>query len=336
MDERVYKCPQCRAPIAPPSRWARSAVCSFCGTSVQIDPTAVSAAHYRAAYQAWNEPSAHGFTQWWSHGETHWAPEGLIARGELSDVYLARRARWPTERVLLKVLRDSQNAALLEHEWEVLEQLQDSSAQGAASFTLRLPQPVARGQFTHGPHAGRHVLALRWTSGFVHTFEAVRSAWPSGIPPGVSVWMWRRILESLSFIHRSGFVHGAVLPPHLLVQHHEHGVKLVGFACAQRQGNALRALPARFESFYPEHLLRSRLLTPEADLEMSARCIAAVLGGDPSRGTVPATVPAALAALVRQVATGGWRQEAWTLREHVGEVGRAAFGPPSFHPLEMP
>ena len=336
MDERVYKCPQCSAPLTPPSRWARSAVCAFCGTSVQIDPTAVSAAHYQAAFQEWNQPSHHGYTQWWSLGSTHWAPEGLIARGELSDVYLARRARAPTERVLLKVLRDTQHVSLFEQEWDVLQRLQDSEAPGAASFTLRLPQPVARGVLTHGPHAGRHVLALRWISGFVHTFESVRSTWSSGVEPSVAVWMWRRILETLSFIHRSGFVHGAVLPPHLLVQHGDHGVRLVGFACAGREGSALRALPARHESFYPEPLLRSRTLTPAADLEMSARCIAAVLGGDPARGTVPAKVPAALAALVKQVATGASREEAWTLREHVGEVGRAALGRPSFHPLEMP
>lgn len=336
MDERVYKCPQCNAPITPPSRWARSAVCSFCGTSVQFDPSAVSAAHYRAAFQEWNRPSHHGYTEWWSLGDTHWAPQGLIAYGELSDVYLARRARWPTERVLLKVLRDSRFASFFEQEWRVLEQLQASTAQGAESFTLRLPQPVARGLLTHGPFTGRPVMALRWISGFVHTFEAVREQWSSGVEPSVAVWMWRRILESLSFIHRSGLVHGAVLPPHLLVQHRDHGVRLVGFACAGPEGSLLRAVPSRFLSFYPEELLRTRRLTRAADLEMSARCIAAVLGGDPTRGTVPATVPGALAALVRQVAQGAGGGEAWTLRERVGEVSRAALGPPSFHPLEMP
>ena len=339
MAERVLKCPQCSAPLSP-GRFARQVTCGFCGASVQVDPTAVSAARFQEAWRTWNDPAHHGFTSWWSLGDSHWAPGPCIARGEVSDVYTGQRARWPTERVLLKVLRDPDGEALLAHEAEVLARLQESTANGAETFTTRLPQPVAQGVLTGGALAGRPVLILRWPSGFVHTFEAVRAAWPSGVDPRVAVWMWRRLLETLSFLHRSGLVHGAVLPPHLLVQHGDHGARLVGFSCADRVGAPLRAVATRFEGFYPEELLRSRRLTPAADLEMSARCIAEVLGGDGARGTVPASVPAPLAELVRSVAHGEgiWERgdRAWTLRGRVGEVGHAAFGRPSFHPLEMP
>lgn len=337
MVERVLKCPHCNAPLTPPSRFARSAVCAFCGATVQLDPTAVSSARFREAFQAWNQPSTHGYTVWWSLGNAHWAPGPLIARGELSDVYVAERARWPTERVLLKVLRNPDDAPLFEHEWDVLEQLQCSTANGAATFTTRLPQPVARGLLHGGPHAGAHAMALRWPGGFLHTFEAVRRAYPTGIDPRVSIWMWRRILETLSFLHRSGVVHGAVLPQHLLVQHREHGVRLVGFSCADRAGARLRAVCTSAQDYYPDSLLSAETLTPAADLMMSARCIAAVLGGEPSRGTVPDAVPGALAALVRRVATGEESGgDAWTLRERVGEVSARVFGRPGFHPLAMP
>ncbi|HZI07967.1 MAG TPA: hypothetical protein VEZ71_28365, partial [Archangium sp.] len=134
MAERVLKCPQCNAPLAP-GRFARSAICSFCGATVQVDPSAVSAARFREALQAWNLPANHGYTDWWTLGDSHWAPDGLIAHGELSTVYAARRARWPTERVLLKVLRNRDDAPLFEHEWDILEELQRSTAAGAATFT---------------------------------------------------------------------------------------------------------------------------------------------------------------------------------------------------------
>ncbi|PTL81384.1 serine/threonine-protein kinase [Vitiosangium sp. GDMCC 1.1324] len=339
MTERVLKCPQCNAPLAP-SRFARSVICSFCGTTVLVDQTAVSAARFREAFQSWNLPSHLGYTSWWSIGDSHWAPGRLIARGEHSDVYLAERARWPTERVLLKVLREPGDAPLFQHEWDVLEQLQQSTANGAATFTTRLPQPVVRGVLREGPRAGAQAMALRWTSGFVHTFEAVRNAYPAGIDPRVSIWMWRRILETLSFIHSTGLVHGAVLPQHLLVQHGEHGVRLVGFSCTDLAGARLSTVSSRFEDFYPTRLLGSKTLTPSVDLVMSARCIIAVLGGEPSRGSVPGSVPGPLAALLRRVASAEGLDEsqggAWTLREQVGEVGSAVFGRPSFHPLVMP
>ncbi|MCY1082085.1 serine/threonine-protein kinase [Archangium lansingense] len=339
MVERVLKCPQCNAPLSP-GRFARSVVCTFCGATVQVDPTAVSAARFREALQAWNQPSNHGYTAWWSMGDSHWAPGRLVARGGISTVYVAERARWPTERVLLKVLRNPDDAPLFDHEWDILGELQQSTAAGAATFTTRLPQPVARGVLRDGPHAGSRAMALRWHGSFVHTFEAVRNAYPGGVDPRVSIWMWRRILETLSFLHRSGVVHGAVLPQHLLVEHGEHGVRLVGYSCADRIGTPLRAVSTRFKDFYPEGLLRSERLTPAADLKMSARCMAAVLGGAPSRGSVPSSVPGPLAALIRRVASGDGVEEtgedAWTLRERIGEVSHAAFGRPSFNPLVMP
>jgi hypothetical protein len=118
----------------------------------------------------------------------------------------------------------------------VLAELQESDAPGAPSFTARLPQPILHGEVTGGSLPGAKVILLRWADGFVHTFEDVRRAYPRGIEPRPSIWIWRRILELLAFVHASGFVHGAVLPPHLLIEQGEHGVRLVGFRAADYAG----------------------------------------------------------------------------------------------------
>ena len=334
----VLKCPHCNAPLAP-SRFARSVVCPFCGATVQVDPTAVSVARFREALQEWNDPARHGYTRWCTLGGGHWAPRTLIARGEISDVYSAERARLPTERVLLKVLRSEDDAPLFEHEWEVLEALQRSTAPGADTLSARVPQPVARGVIQAGPHTGSRAMVLRWPSGFVHTLEDARRVYPDGVDPQVAIWLWRRMLETLTFVHQSGFVHGALLPQHVLLQRNEHGALLVGYSCADAPEARLRALCTRYQEFYPEELVRSERLSAAADLRMSARCIAWVLGGDAARGEVPAGVPRPLAGLIRRIASEAPEsslEAAWTLRGRVGEVGRAAFGSPSFHPLVMP
>ena len=337
--ERVVKCPQCQAPLAP-KHFAASIVCDYCGTAVQLDPAAVYAERFQRALKEWNDPGTHGYEKWWSLEQSHWAPGPLLARGDMTDVYAAERARTPTERVVMKVLRDPAHLPLFEHEWQVLRDLQASEANGAPTFTALLPQPVTRGVLRSGPFVDHPVMVLRWPSGFLHTFEDVRRAYPSGVPAQPTVWMWRRILESLSFIHRAGYVHGAVLPPHLLIQQGEHGLRLLGFSCAQRIGLPLRAFHPYYQSFYPDSVLATRRLQVEDDLRMSALCIISLLGGDPERGTVPGSVPAPLALLLRQVGVGehvhGNGDMAWTLRERVGEVGTAVFGPPSFQPLVMP
>jgi len=337
MAERALKCPQCNAPLTP-SRFARSVVCPFCGSTVLLDEQAVPAERFRAAFRAWSSPENHGYTSWISIGDSHWALGPRIAQGEVSDVHAAERARWPTERALLKILRDHRDEAGFQHEWQVLETLQESDAPGAARLAARLPQPILYGAATDGARPGAKVMVLRWANGFVHTFEDVRRAYPRGIEPRPSVWIWRRILELLAFLHAAGFVHGAVLPPHLLVEEGEHGVRLVGFRAADRAGLPLRDVCSRCESFYPPDLLGSRKLAPAADLAMSARCVAALLGGDPASGRMPASVPAPLAREIGRVSSlhessGG---DAWELHKRLGELAREIFGPPAFCPLKMP
>jgi serine/threonine protein kinase len=286
-EAKILRCPACGAALAP-ARFARSVVCTFCGASVQVDPSAVSASLFRRAYAEWNAPETYGHAGCLTLGQSHWVVRELLGRGEFSDVHLADRARWPTERVVVKTIRDPANAPRLDREWEILRKLHRSEAPGAETFSRLVPEPVVR---------GARAIAFRWAPGFRHTLEDVRRMPPGGVEPRVSVWMWRRILEILSFLHRSGVVHGAVVPAHILVENGEHGVRLAGYGAARE----------------------SR--PPGDDIRMSAAAIRGILGGSP-----------ALDALLREAETAG---DAWALRERIGEAARSLFGPPAFCPLKF-
>jgi len=336
MPERALKCPQCKAPLAA-SRFSRSTVCPFCGTTVLFDEETIPASRFRAAFAAWNDPAAHGFANWVTlAGPSHWALGELVAHGEASEVYAARRARWPSERALLKVLRDRRDLPAFRHEWEVLSDLARSATGGG--FARRLPQPIARGEVTAGAPTGSMAMVLGWADGFLHTFEDVARAYPQGIEPRASIWIWRRILETLAFVHGAGFVHGAVLPQHLLVEEGEHGVRLVGFRAAGKPGEPLGEVSPRHEAFYPRAFLGRRKLSFAADLAMSARAVAVLLGGSPATGDVPDAVPAPLAEELRRAARldEAAPRAAWTLRERLGALATEVYGPPVFCPLEMP
>jgi hypothetical protein len=283
MPERFLKCTQCGAALTPPSRFARQVVCAFCGAAVTLDPSVVSAARFREALLRWEGDG-------WSLGGGRWKIGHPIARGEVSDVYLAERARWPSELAVLKLLRDSHQVARFDREWTTLRALEQS-----AELAERIPQPIMRGVFADGPHAGAHGMLLRRATGFRRTFEDVRRAYPTGMDPRVSIWMWRRVLETLALLHRGGYAHGAVTAAHLLVEDGEHGVLLVGFGHA------------------------SQGLDPAEDTRASARVIESMLGGH---------APAPLASFL-----AGADGDAWALQEQVGALGRTLFGAPGFHPV---
>ena len=335
--EHSIMCPQCGAPLTP-NKFARSTVCSYCGATVKLDESLVSAERFHKAFRVWNSPESYNISAWFSIGENHWTFGECIANGDISDVYIGQRARWPTELVIIKLLRDRQDVTLFDNEWDVLQALQRSDAQGSDIFTSLLPQPVKHGDISGGSNAGQRVNIYRWTSGFRHTFEEVLKAYPQGIPPRASIWIWRRILEVLSFIHNSGIVHGAVLPSHLLIQENDHGIRLVGYGTAGRFGEKLRTISPRYESFYLKST-RSQL-TPQLDLVMSARCMISILGGNPETGSLPAAIPSRLARLVQQIALSkpdqAASENAWSIREELGAIASEVFGAPQFIPIVMP
>lgn len=339
MTEQALMCPQCKAPLTP-SRFASVTVCSYCGATVQLDDSFVSVERFHKAFLVWNAPQTYQISSWISLGDRHWALGKQIAHGEVSDVFAGQLARWPTELVIIKILRDRKDIESFDNEWDALQTLHQSNAAGADGFTTLIPQTVLHGDISAGLHVGSRVSIFRWISGFQHTFEDVMRAYPQGIPHRASIWVWRRMLEVLSFIHASGMVHGAVLPPHLLVQEHEHGVRLVGYGYAGQIGENLRAVSQTFKAFYPLPARGKLTLTPQLDLIMSARCIAALLGGDPGTDALPDAVPTPLASLVRQVAmsdpTRSLYKNAWDIREEIGGLAKEIYGPPQFVPIEMP
>ncbi|MRR30715.1 hypothetical protein EG834_10425 [bacterium] len=266
--------------------------------------------------------------------------EKQIAQGESADVFTGRLARWPTELVIIKVLRKPENEHHLDNEWETLRQLLRSHAKGADVFSRMIPQPVAYGKVTGGTFSGSKAMILRWESGFYHTFEEVCRLYPEGIPARASIWVWRRILEMLAFLHDSGYVHGAVVPAHLLVQHNEHGVRLIGYGRSGRINNPVNPEPGMLQPYLPAHARDLKVLSPQMDMVMSAKSIIKVLGGDPETNTLPTTVPIKLAEVIKKYAQLDSRQStalnAWSIHQELGRIADVVYGTPVFIPIDMP
>jgi hypothetical protein len=317
---RVLECPRFGAPLPRRAALVRL-TCSFCNSEVVVDRFSVKASEYRdrlAEYLA--EPGgAHCVI-----GKTPIRLLGRVATGHSSDVFLAERATRLSERLIVKRLRDPGDEALLRNEQHTLGELARSTQQGASYFTTLLPQRVA-----FGPLAGDVAAVFREPVGFTHTLESVAVAHQFALDPRHAVWLGRRVLELLSFVHRSGFVHAAVLPPHILIHASEHGARLVGFSCAARVGAPLECFDPRFEQLYPEEVLNGRGVSPRDDLSMLARSLLWAMGQ-------ASAIPSPLGEFLNELANLDDSGDAWQAQQHLDRVARQAFGAPRFLRLEMP
>lgn len=322
MVERVRKCPNCGANIEA-SRFARSILCPFCAGVVLLDPNVVEVARYRSARADWEDPGSQGFPNASRIGDTSVQIGPMVAVGAVSDVHVAVRARAPSELLLVRLLRAGSAPDHFDRAWGTLHRLQSSKAAGAAMLR-RISEPVTRGIVENGPYSGRVALVFRPAHGYPGTLADRRRP----VDPRATVWVWRRMLEALTFIHASGMVHGALLPPHVLLEAGEHGARLVGFGNAGAPG----VVPAAEAAWSP---LFGGPTSKGEDLRTSARTIVWALGGDPSRGLaeVPAPYAAVLRAVVNEGATPQGDADAWAIRDRLGAVAEASFGPPAFCPL---
>lgn len=312
---------------------SRSIRCSYCAALLVPKDGTWAPAPVEHAPEPLRHPTA---SRLWLGGHRY-AILGRLARGEGTDVFLAERDGRLTERVVLKILRAERDRDLLEREHTMLGELERSTAQGAPHFTRLLPQRVALGVARlgmHGEAGERHVAAHRWRSGFVHTGLDVRDAYPGGVPPAHAVWMWKRMLELLGFVHRSGFVHGAVLPEHVLIHAKDHGVVLCGWSCAGRAASALVARTEGADESYPDDLRAGAPLAPRHDVAMSARVISRLLGG--TAAALPSGVPDPLARVVAAHLAPAAGADAWALMREVQDAANEVFGPPRFVPFDMP
>lgn len=327
---RVLQCPRCGAPLPKRAALVR-VVCEYCKSEVTFERYAVKASEYRGALDDYISTSNDTVLK---VGGISYRLTAQLATGHSSDVWLAARATRLSERVVVKRLRNSEDAPLLQREQQALLELEQSSAQGADYFATLLPQRVAFGQGVQQGDAPALAAVFREPIGFAHTLLHVQRAYPDGADPRHLVWIWRRVLELLSWVHRSGKVHGAVLPAHILLNARDHAARLLGWSCAARAGESLSVASTADLDIYPQAVLKGAPLAPRSDLCMAARSLLKIFGQ--RADTVPAHFPSDLARLLEREASGAGGDDAWQVSEEVSRAARAGFGSPKFVHLVLP
>ncbi|MED5617997.1 protein kinase family protein [Ideonella sp. BN130291] len=299
-------CPQCGGALPRQALW-RIVACPYCSAMVTRNTQVVQREPFRQAWQRSLALGRDGGRILRVAGRDFRVLRSL-AEGEHTEVLLADACGPLPERVTLKVARSV--AWPLAGEADVLRRLQALQIDGSAYFSQRLPQVVAHGQIDGVPDA-REALAWRHPNGFWGSLADVLAFHPQGIQDvRHAVWLWRRVLEVLAYVHRGGWTHGDLRPEHWLVHPADHGVLLIGWGRARRGGDAAR------------------------DLVQSAWAIRQLLQGHgDTPPAIPSRVPGPLADLLHTVsesADAAARMSAEQIDQALVAAARQAFGPPQF------
>lgn len=318
MDWVAINCPQCSAPLPRVALW-RAVKCGSCGALIAKNESLVLRGPFQQALARANRASLAPGRSLACGGQRYHLLHHL-GDGEVSQVYVARRAGALPLLATLKLSSAPRVAVRYAREAQVLRQLQGLQSPDAPYFTQRLPQLIAQGVVGSGVDGSdtfQQALVLQHPNGYWGSLAALNHRFASGMDGRHIVWMWRRMLEVLRFIHRHRWCHGDVRPEHALVHPKDHGILLVGWTAAHDAASAE---------------------DQASDLCRSARVMQVLLAGASEMSGIPPSVPASLADLITHAADDldfSRAQGAKGLESLLTAAAVAAYGPPQFVPLHV-
>ena len=238
---------------------------------------------------------------------------------------------------LFKIARSSVDNDLVKHEAVVLRRIWPEGQEDEKFFRY-LPRLVDSGE-----HESLQYNIFPRFSEYVSLADILK-AYPDGIDFKDMVWMFKRALVGIGFVHKCSVVHGAMIPPHILVHPVEHGAKLIDWSYAvEDQKHPVKAMVPEWDRYYSEAILNKRRVAPATDIEMITRCMMGLVGGDPKTGKMPDAVPERIQGFMGNLLDNGYVESTWDIAELAWEVHdafddllRKVVGKRKYRPFKMP
>lgn len=310
---KALQCPQCSGALPRVALW-KWVECPWCHTTVTLGEESVLRKDFRDARLRLCELQRHARSgrQLQTDDYTYVRVQTIVTRGGLEVCAAERETTYP-QRVVLRIASDVAATARLARGWAVHQHFMANSHASAAMLRLHMPRAWAL-EADSPQH--RTALVSHYPRHFEGTLADVLVAAPAGIDAGHAVWLWRRILGALRYLHECGWVHARVAPEHVLINSRDHLCLLLGWS--QAHADASPRARAR-------------------DLTQAAWCIRAALAGDVDVAP-PVRCGGAFGALLQRCCDDpGWlaTQSAPVLDAQIVTAARTDFGPPKFVPFNV-
>jgi serine/threonine protein kinase len=248
----------------------------------------------------------------------------VFASGDIANL-IRVPAPQPWEPALLKLARDPADADLMTREAAALRWL---AANGDPQFLPYVPRLYETRRYADpGTGSIRRGNVLERLDGFI-ALDKVRERSPDGLDPRDVAWIWRRVLVAIGFAHRTGLIHGAVLPPHIMIQPNDHGLTLIDwcYSCGGPNPGNLPAAVARYRDWYPPELGAGYAPGEDLDIYLATKSMLALIASP---------VPGPLAAFAAGCTLAKMRRptDAWGLLREFDDLIERMWGPRKFRPF---
>lgn len=242
-----------------------------------------------------------------------------LATGDVSDVHYATSE---SGQYIFKASRVNGGDTLLEREKEAVSAV---LAKLVHNDYFKLFPTLAE-SFVVKDRIRKRVNVFSYEPGWLTLETIVRKTGP--LDEKHVVWMFKRLLSALGCVRSVGYVHGAVLPQHILIHPATHSVRLIGWTSAVKRGNPLTVVPRSHLNFYPPEVTAKKPATSAVDVYLAAKSLWWANSG----AQVQRQLWSFLSAFLLPGATMRG-EDPFQLYDEFDEKCHKIFGPPKFVPL---
>lgn len=264
-----------------------------------------------------------------------------MASGDIADLYRGVMVLGSGNTdVVLKVVRDPDDNEFGENEARIIKYLRaDKDGESLHQYLPNLVESFFMKEDGKGKPRLVNVFPDRVG---LYSIAEILEIYYTGVELRHLIWMWKRVLGIMGYVHSLGVVHGAILPSHILYHIQSHGVLVVDWSYAvqnpERSGERIRAISEEYKDYYAPEIFQKRSPTPATDIYMIAKCMTKLLNGDVKTGEVAPAVPQELRDILRdstRAAPSERPSDAWELHRKLDELVPKIFGERKFLEFRM-
>lgn len=259
-------------------------------------------------------------------GKRKYHIQSTLAQGDLATVYggVVMGGEDDVSKIAIKLVEDPADNDLFRNEINMLKFF----SREASIYSKHLPTILDEFK-TSDDKLG---IIFRQIDGY--DLYSIREKYRQGVEPQHIIWIFRRALSVLGYVHSKGIIHGNLEPAHIMVRPRDHNVYLIDWCYSiwkpKATGQGFKCLN---EDYSPPEVAARKPPIPASDLYSLAKCMIFLLGGDIKTNTMPATVDERIQRFIKffvKESAIQRAQDAWEMYHQLDKLREEIFGPHRF------
>lgn len=227
---------------------------------------------------------------------------------------------------VIKIAKNHKDNELLDREKEVLDIFKECDDDILLSTT---PKLVESFDIQNASKEKLRVNVLDYYRDY-YPLSKIKEKYPNGLDPRHIIWIWKRLLMTLGFVHNANIIHGCINLDNILINPANHSIMIIDWCYSVNTGSPLVLIDEKYTRYYTKYVFDKQSVSESLDIYMTTKCIEDIINIDNCPKTMYNTIKSGLI-----INKSMQYKDAWKMYDLISDLGSHLYGKSKFIELEM-